>query len=83
MSENNPLYAIGRVGAAFSISMLMSVTNIMASDNIVTYEEKDGYTLVHQSQGPTLGYSKQSGAKIIMVDGLAFKSFNGSDTLFS
>lgn len=43
--------------------------------------EKDGYNLVVQENGPALGYSPESGAKIIMVDGKAFKSFDGSDEL--
>lgn len=51
------------------------------TDNNITYEHKDGYTLVHQSNGPTLGYSEDSGVKIIIRDGLAFKSFGGGDTL--
>ena len=43
--------------------------------------EKDGYNLVHQADGPDLGYSPTSGVKIITVDGKAFKSFDGSDKL--
>ena len=45
------------------------------------YIDKDGYCQVEQSDGPTLGFSPQSGVKIIQCDGLAFKSFDGSDTL--
>lgn len=44
-------------------------------------EKKDGYNLVRQENGPDLGYSSTSGVKIITVDGCAFKSFDGSDTL--
>ena len=44
-------------------------------------EKKDGYNLVRQENGPDLGYSATSGVKIITVDGCAFKSFDGSDTL--
>lgn len=44
-------------------------------------EEKEDYCVVHQDGGPDLGYSPASGVKIITVDGLAFKSFDGSDTL--
>ena len=50
--------------------------------NIIKYREKDGYVEVTQSEGPTLGYSPESGAKIIVKDGYAFKSFDGSDTLY-
>jgi len=52
-----------------------------AAHNTITYEEHDGYTLVRQSAGPVLGYHPGSGVKIIIVDGLAFKSYDGSDTL--
>ncbi|MDE6320888.1 MAG: hypothetical protein K2L93_01160, partial [Muribaculaceae bacterium] len=34
-----------------------------------------------QTNGPTLGYSPESGAKIVVIDGLAFKSFSGADTI--
>lgn len=44
-------------------------------------EKKDGYNLVRQENGPDLGYSSTSGVKIITVNGCAFKSFDGSDTL--
>lgn len=44
-------------------------------------EKKEGYNLVRQENGPDLGYSSTSGVKIITVDGCAFKSFDGSDTL--
>ena len=44
-------------------------------------EVKDGYNLIHQNEGPTLGYSPDSGIKIIEVDGKIFKDFNGSGKL--
>jgi len=50
-------------------------------DNIVRQESKEGYILVHQSKGPDLGYSVNSGVRIIYRDGLAFKSYDGTDTL--
>ncbi|MGN1172841.1 MAG: glycoside hydrolase family 3 protein, partial [Muribaculaceae bacterium] len=53
----------------------------MKQENIITIEEVDGHVLVHQTEGPTLGYSPKSGVKIIMREGYAFKSFDGSDTL--
>ncbi|MDE6308629.1 MAG: hypothetical protein K2L81_00390 [Muribaculaceae bacterium] len=34
-----------------------------------------------QTNGPTLGYSPEAGAKIVGSDGLAFKSFSGADTI--
>ncbi len=47
----------------------------------IEYIEKDGYTLVKQPSGPVLGFNHASGVKIIIVDGKAFKSFDGSDEL--
>ena len=44
-------------------------------------ENKGDYQLVHQQDGPDLGYSPDSGVKIIETDGKAFKSFDGSDLL--
>ncbi len=44
-------------------------------------ENKGDYQLVHQQDGPDLGYSPNSGVKIIETDGKAFKSFDGSDRL--
>ena len=49
--------------------------------NKIEYHQKDGYIEVTQTQGPTLGYSPESGAKIVVIDGLAFKSFSGADTI--
>lgn len=49
--------------------------------NVITITEKPEYTQITQSEGPVLGFSPTSGVKIIEVDGLAFKSFDGSDTL--
>ena len=44
-------------------------------------ENKGDYQLVHQQDGPDLGYSPNSGVKIIDTDGKAFKSFDGNDQL--
>lgn len=49
--------------------------------NLIEYHHKDGYIEVTQTNGPTLGYSPESGAKIVVIDGLAFKSFSGADTI--
>lgn len=46
--------------------------------NEISYEQKDGYTLVHQTKGPTLGYTC---AAIVEVDGYAFKDLNGNGSL--
>ncbi len=49
--------------------------------NEISHETHDGYNLVIQTEGPTLGYSPASGVKIIERDGYAFKSYDGRDTL--
>lgn len=41
-----------------------------------TEQEYDGYHLISQKKGATLGYSPESGVKIIYVDGYAFKDLN-------
>lgn len=61
----------------FTLSAMMSTPE----SNKISYTDKDGYREVKQADGPTLGYSPGSGVKIIERDGLAFKSFDGSDTL--
>lgn len=44
-------------------------------------ETPDGYVLVTNEGGKTLGYSKESGVKLIQVDGFAFKDLNQNDKL--
>ena len=51
------------------------------NDRALDIVEKDGYNLVLQQDGPTLGYSPDSGVGIITMDGLAFKDLNGSGQL--
>lgn len=50
-------------------------------ENKITIENYENFVLVHQSEGPTLGFCPTSGVKIIYRYGFAFKSFDGSDTL--
>lgn len=45
-----------------------------------TQEEKD-FVLIRNSDGPTLGYSPQSGITILTVDGLNFKDLNKNGKL--
>lgn len=45
---------------------------------VVHYENFD---LIHQQDGPTLGYSPNSGVRIIYSDGYAFKDLNRNGTL--
>jgi beta-glucosidase len=44
-------------------------------------EEKDGYALIINEGGKTLGYSPAYGIRIIEADGYAFKDLNGNGTL--
>lgn len=44
-------------------------------------QECDGYNLIKQPNGPTLGYSPKSGVKILDVDGLKFKDLNKNGSL--
>ena len=46
-----------------------------------TETQKDGYVLITQKGGQTLGYSKESGIDILTVDRYAFKDLNGNGSL--
>ncbi len=46
-----------------------------------TERQVDSFMLVTQKSGPTLGYSPQSGVKILTEDGYAFKDLNRNDSL--
>ena len=45
-----------------------------------TEQPVDSFMLVTQKGGPTLGYSPQSGVKLLTVDGFAFKDLNRNDS---
>lgn len=47
----------------------------------ITTEEKDGFNLVSQSGGPSLGYSLTSGVNLITEKGYAFKDLNRNGKL--
>ena len=46
-----------------------------------TSEDKDGYILVHNRKGQTLGYSSASGISLLEERGYAFKDLNGNGEL--
>ena len=46
-----------------------------------TEQQVDSFMLVTQKGGATLGYSPQSGVKLLTVDGFAFKDLNRNDSL--
>ncbi len=61
----------------FQLSLLCLLMTACGK-NVITTEPQGGYTLVHQSQGPTLGYTS---APILTVDGYAFKDLNRNGSL--
>ncbi|MDF0707458.1 glycoside hydrolase family 3 N-terminal domain-containing protein [Muricauda sp. 334s03] len=46
-----------------------------------TEEKRDGFVLLHNEEGSTLGYSPNSGVAILTVDRLAFKDLNQNGVL--
>ena len=46
-----------------------------------TEQQVDSFILVTQEGGPSLGYSPQSGVKLLTVNGYAFKDLNRNDSL--
>ena len=66
---------------AASMACCVLTGNSGMSDEELTILEKEGYNLVLQDSGPVLGYSPDSGVKIIVVDGLAFKDLSGNGVL--
>jgi beta-glucosidase len=46
-----------------------------------TEENKEKYNLIHNQNGQTLGYSQESGVKILTVNRLAFKDLNKNSKL--
>ncbi|MCK0472299.1 glycoside hydrolase family 3 N-terminal domain-containing protein [Halalkalibacter sp. APA_J-10(15)] len=44
-------------------------------------ETEDGYVIVTNDDGKTLGYSKDSGVELLQVDGYAFKDLNNNGVL--
>ena len=57
---------------------ILSALAFVGCANKITYEECNGYNLIHQSRGVTLGYTS---ASILTVDGFAFKDLNRDGNL--
>lgn len=51
------------------------------TNKIFREEIKEDYNLIYQNNGPTLGYSPESGIKIILADDKVFKDFSGTGKL--
>lgn len=64
---------------ALAIGLCLMGTQVQAA-SVSEHDTADGYTLVEQ-QGAELAYSKDSGVKIITVDGKAFKDMNRNGRL--
>ena len=58
--------------------VILLTLSLVGCENKITYEEHDGYKLIHQSRGATLGYTT---APILTVDGFAFKDLNRNGNL--
>ncbi|NDV17355.1 beta-glucosidase [Muricauda sp. TY007] len=61
-------------------SLLLATLFIGCSPKF-TEEQKDGFNLVHNEDGATLGYSSGSEVSILTVDRLAFKDLNKNGSL--
>ena len=64
---------------AFAVGICRPLDAVTVSD--MKIQKIDGYNLLIQDGGPSLGYSQSSGVKIIYADGLAFKDLNRSGRL--
>ena len=60
------------------ILLVLFASVLVSCKNEITYDVRDGYTLIHQSKGATLGYSS---SPILMADGFAFKDLNRNGSL--
>ena len=65
---------------AFAIASALAVF-CGCAQNQINFDERDGYTLVTQTKGPTLGYSPASGVEILTCDGFAFKDLDRNGVL--
>ena len=60
------------------ILLVLFASVLVSCKNEITYEVRNGYTLIHQSKGATLGYTS---SPILTVDGFAFKDLNRNGSL--
>lgn len=60
----------------FAFPLLAALLCFSCVSNEISVEEMDGYTLVHQTKGPDLGYDENSGVTIITEGGFAFKDLD-------
>lgn len=62
------------------MALTVAVAAVSCTPNI-SEENKTGYTVVYQKDGPTLGYNRDSGTEIIINRGKAFKDLNRNGAL--
>lgn len=60
------------------LTLLLIVCLVGCQANRISFDTADGYKLVRQTKGPTLGYSS---ASIMEIDGYAFKDLNRNGAL--
>ncbi|MFY0686407.1 MAG: glycoside hydrolase family 3 C-terminal domain-containing protein [Cyclobacteriaceae bacterium] len=72
-----PLYQITRL-TIWSLSIVLMLASCAEK---YTTEQKEGYVLVNNDQGSTLGYTTESGVALLTVDRLAFKDLNKNGQL--
>ena len=64
-----------------AILMMLAVGLCACSENVITIQDNNTWSLVQQTKGPELGYSPDSGVSILTVDGYAFKDLNRNGEL--
>ena len=66
---------------ALAIALALGGVQVQAAEAPVEKTTADGYELVENMNGPELGYSKNSGVKLLIVDGKVFKDMNRNGKL--
>lgn len=69
------------INKLFWLALLWSALPQQLAATIPHVEECEGYNLVMQDDGPTLGYSPLSGVQLLSVDGHVFKDLNRNGML--
>ena len=74
MKYNQNIYIFALVGILLTGTAACSTTGLSDQDD-------SPFEFVDQTDGPTLGYSPQSGVKLLHIDGHVFKDLNRNDSL--
>jgi beta-glucosidase len=82
MRKNNASNKVLFAGiTTIAIGSLFLISSKSANSKNWTSSEDEGIVIIKNHGGPDLGYSEQSGIKILKVDGLAFKDLNKNGKL--